>query len=187
MAEQETPPERSPPIAKRLDRRAFSFGVAFGCLASIGFVLFFGPKSTTSYEDPLTGRHKQESTWLGFTYYSQIQENDVSRWADKNSIPQVYAGKYGWSHASSTRCGWFTGTTIACGGHGVPSRIMRGTIRVDGLTQEQALQQYQAELVTAFKEHGSTIGVQRMWVQKSNPTNSTGKPSSEPEPASGAN
>jgi hypothetical protein len=102
---------------------------------------------------------------MGWTLYTQVEESPVSKWAEQNSLPGVYPVQYGWSVVTSTRSRWFDSPMIACGGFGIPGRIQRGEIMVDGLTQEETLQRYQAELIAAFNEHGSTLGVQRKWSQ----------------------
>jgi hypothetical protein len=109
----------------------------------------------------------RESIWLGVELSKEIEENEVSRWADKNSIPDVYPARYGWTVIASTQRGWFSRGSIGCdGGFDIPSRIFRGQIAIDGLTREQVLQSYQTEFIAAYNEHGSTIGAQREWAAK---------------------
>jgi hypothetical protein len=144
--------------------RAFICGLSLGCLVPLAVACFWGPKSETSYEDPLTGRRKRESNWLGLALSNQVDEDEVSRWADRNSIPGTYPARYGWTVISRTQRGWFSPSWIACGGgFDIPKRIFHKEIAIDGLTREETLQRYQTELVAAYTEHHSTIAAQRKW------------------------
>jgi hypothetical protein len=142
-----------------------SSGIGF--LAACGTLLLVaalgGPLSRTTMEDPLTGRLRHTTEWIGITLYDKIEENDVSAWADANSVAGTYPAQYGWSPVTREYRGWFTGMTIACGGFGIPGRIYRGEIALAGLAPQQTLQQYQSELAAAYGVHGSTIGVQKSW------------------------
>lgn len=108
-----------------------------------------------------------ESIWLGVALSKEIEENEVSHWADKNSIADVYPARYGWTKITFTQRGWFSRGSIGCGGgFDIPSRIFRGQIAIEGMTREQVLQSYQTEFIAAYNEHGSTIGAQRKWSAK---------------------
>jgi hypothetical protein len=145
--------------------RIFFAGVVIGGLVPFALAVLCGPHSKATYEDPLTGRHMHESIWLGMTTSSHIEENEVSKWADRNSIQGIYPARYGWSVITREARGWFSRSSIACGGGlDIPNQIFRGQIALDGLTREQALQQYQTDLVAAYNEHGSMIGAQRKWL-----------------------
>lgn len=141
----------------------FFAGVAIAWLVPLAVAYRYGPKSHTSYEDPLTGRTKEESIWLGITLSSRIDKNEVAEWADRHSIEGIYSAKYGWLVSSTSQRWWFTGSMIGCGGYGIPYRIYRGGIAIPGLTREETLQKYQTECVLAYEEHGSLMGVQDRW------------------------
>jgi hypothetical protein len=141
----------------------FLAGVAFGCVLPVAIAFISGPRTQSVSEDPLTGRRLQTSTWLGMKLSRQIQENEVSQWADANSISGIYPARFGWSLVTSESKGWFSPTTIACGGYGIPEQIHRGAIAIDGLTREEVLRKYQSELVAYYKEHDSTGRLQQQW------------------------
>ena len=145
----------------------FFAGVALGCLVPYALASFYGPKSDTTYEDPLTGRRKYESIWLGTTLSERIEESEVSRWADRNSAPGIFYGQYGWNRITREERDWFTSTSIACGRfHDIPELIFRKKIVIDGLTPEEVLQKYQGEIVAEYQEHVSIIGTQKKWGAK---------------------
>src|SRR5688572_18971891 len=138
--------DRAVSLGLRWSWRSFLAGALVAWLVPLAIAWMWGPRSKVDYEDPLTGRTKQTATWLGITLFDRIEENDVSKWADGNSISGSYPAQYGWSPVTSEHSGWFTGSAIACGGHGIPGRIQRGEIAVEGLTPEATLRKYQAEL-----------------------------------------
>jgi hypothetical protein len=145
----------------------FFAGMVTGCLLPLALAYCFGPKSTAVYEDPLTGRRMRESIWLDLTLSRQIEENEVSKWADGNSIPEVYPARFGWTAITREERGWFSRRSIACGGgYDIPNRILRGQIAIEGLTPEKTLQKYQTEFIAAFNEHESAVGIQRAWSAK---------------------
>lgn len=155
--------EQQPATSRPRDWRMFFAGVAVAWLVPLAVAYRYGPASHTDYEDPLTGRTKRESIWLGITLSSKVEVGEVAEWADRNSLSGMYPAKYGWSVSSTSVRWWFTGTLIACGGYGIPYRISDGQIVVPGLTREETLQKYQAECVTAYEEHGSLMRIQEKW------------------------
>ena len=156
--------EERPATSRWRDWRSFVAGVIFGCLVPFAVAFFGGPRSAATYEDSLTGRYLRESTWLGMTLCHRVEENEVSQWADRNSIEGSYPAQYGWTVVTREERGWFSGSTIACGGgFNIPNQIFNGQIAIEGLTREETLRRYQAELVASFNEHGSIIGAQRKW------------------------
>jgi hypothetical protein len=157
--------ERRPAVSWRHGWRTFICGLLLGSLVPLAAAWFFGPKFAATYEDPLTGRRKHESIWVGLTLSNQVEENEVSRWADRHSIPDIYPGRFGWTPITRTERRWFSASSIACGGgYDIPKRIFDGKIAMDGLTREEILQRYQADIVAAYAEHASTTGAQRKWV-----------------------
>jgi hypothetical protein len=115
-------------------------------------------------EDPLTGRRKHEVVWLGLKVYERTEETEVSKWADQSSVPEIYPARFGWNVITRTNRGWFTGSTIGCGGgYRIPDMIFQGQIALDGQTREATLRSYQDDSVEAYYLHGSTVGVQRRW------------------------
>ena len=167
VTDQKSNAEAKPLLRRSRTWLVFFAGIALGCLLPYALAFFYGPKSDTFYEDPLTGRRKRESIWLGVTLSDQIEENEVSKWADQNSAPGIYYAQYGWTQITREERGWFTSASIACGGgHDIPARIFRKEIAIKGLTSGEALQKYQGEIVTEFQEHYSTIGTQQKWAAK---------------------
>jgi hypothetical protein len=108
----------------------------------------------------------EEGTWMGLTLYSHVEENEVSKWAERNSLPGVYPAQYGWSPVSSHSSRWFDSTKHARGGYGIPAGIYREALKIEGLVREETLQKYQAELIAAYHEHGSTLGIQKRWRER---------------------
>jgi hypothetical protein len=104
--------------------------------------------------------------WSGVTLYDQIEENDVSRWVDRNSISGVYPARLGWIPIGFVVRGWFGGTEIGCGGSSIPRLIYEGRITMDGLSREEILRQYQSELIAEFDDHFVINAVWRKWIDK---------------------
>lgn len=141
-----------------------------GWAGALAVAYFAGPRSGSVSEDPLTGRLKTTETWLGVEYPSKIDESAVSSWADANSIPEVYAGRLGWTKLSEWGRGWFSrGFSARIDGFAIPQALFSGKISEPGVTREQLLQQYQVELVAAYSEHGSVAGVLKKWQDKTRP------------------
>lgn len=160
-------PQQTAPTGRRRSWRMFFAGVATAWIIPLVVAFFAGPRYSSTCMDPLTGRVKHTETWIGLTLYDRIEENEVSKWADRNSIPGIYPGQYGWSHVTSTGREWFSRSWIACaGGLDIPARIYRSDIVIEGLTREETLQRYQTELVAYYREHGSTHGIERKWLQR---------------------
>lgn len=130
---------------------------------------FCGPKQSSLEEDPLTGRHRHTVVWLGTVVRERVEEDDVSQWADQNSIGSIYPAQYGWTFVSGERRSWFGPTAAGDGGSGVPQLIYKGDIEMEGLTREQILQVYQEELVGYWQEHKSTRAIQENWRRKASP------------------
>lgn len=138
-----------------------------GLLIPLALAYFFGAKSETTYEDQMTGRLKHESNWIGLMLYEKIEENEVSKWADNNSLQGLYPAQYGWTAVSSHGRGWFSSTEIACGGgHAIPLWIFMGKIKMDGLTREEVLKRYQTEVIALYNEHHSIESAERIWLAK---------------------
>jgi hypothetical protein len=111
-----------------------------------------------------------EFTWLGTTTSKRIIDDDASKWAQANSIPDVQPGRFGWTEIGHSYSKWFSVGPIACGGDFViPHRVFQGKIAIKGMTREQVLQMYQTEFVAAHKDQGAALNVQRKWAMKSNP------------------
>jgi hypothetical protein len=168
ISDQETLSSRGeymPPAGRRWSWPAFLAGVAVAWIIPLAVAAVWGPRTRMTYEDPMTGRARHTATWLGMTLYDRVEENEVSKWADVNSVAGTYPARYGWSPVTTEQSDWFTGMSIGCGGHGIPGRIQRGEIAEKGLTPEQTLRKYQTELAAAFTEHSSTAGVQKNWLE----------------------
>lgn len=145
----------------------FFIGLVAGWITLLGVAYRYGARSSSMHTDPLTGRVKVTKTWIGFSLDDRIVENEVTRWADQNSIPGIYPGQYGWSHVTSSEKEWFSGTCIGCSGSlDIPGRIFRGEIVIDGLTREEVLQQYQADVVASCRQPQSTRTVEFQWSDK---------------------
>lgn len=151
---------------KRFHWRIFAIAVVL----ALALAFVFGPYNDASYEDPLTGRHKSEVVWMGLRMHHRIEENEVSKWADQCSVPEIKPLQFGWSDRFSSERGWFTGTTVYCdGGYGIPERIFRGYIVVDGQSKRETLQSYQNDLAEEYYLRGSTELVQRRWAWRDQP------------------
>lgn len=148
-----------------IPNRSSVFGFLAGVLALAAFAWFLGPKVSRHEEDPLTGRLRSTTEWLGATIHTRIEENEVSRWADQHSIAGIYPGQYGWSGVSTTDRRWFGRTSIGCGGYGVPIQIFHGTIKREGLSREEVLRKYQTELIESWKRSHSFQPVMEEWAR----------------------
>lgn len=160
---QEPVGEQQPVVARPRDWQMFFAGVAVAWLIPLAVAYQYGPRTSVDYEDPLTGRSKYESTWLGLTTSSRTVETPESAWADLHSIPGTYPAKCGWIKSSYSQNSWFSGTLVACGGYGIPYRIYHGQIVIEGLTREQTFEKYQTECVEAYHEDRSLWKVQDRW------------------------
>lgn len=162
--------EALPSVLRRVNWRAVRVVVVRCLVLLITVTIFFGPTSRGLYEDPLTGRRLRETIWLGMFPFKQIEETEVSRWADEHSNPEVYPGRFGWNLITQTNGGWFGLGAIRCGGgFRIPDRISRGEIAVDGQKPEDTLRQYQSEYIAAYNEQGLTREVQYIWSAKAEP------------------
>jgi hypothetical protein len=152
-------------VKSLIPNRYFVAGLIVGAITLATLAWFFGPKSISHLEDPLTGRRRYETEWLGTTMLVRVQENEVSHWADQHSIKGIYPGQYGWSGVSvQSRSRWFGRTSIGCGGgHGVVQLIFHGYIKLDGSSREETLQRYQTELIENWKQHGSLLPAIKEW------------------------
>jgi hypothetical protein len=93
-----------------------------------------------------------------------VEESEVPRWADRHSIRGTYPARYGWTVITRTERGWFSASCVGCGGgFEIPKRIFDGRIAIDGLTREEILQRYQADIEAVFTEHHSTTAAQWKW------------------------
>lgn len=145
-----------------------SLGLLIGLLIPLGIAYYQGPRSTTFAVDPLTGRHKVESTWLGITTKSEITETPVSVWADQHGLPKLVPGNAGWVGVTMSKRSWFGGEFNACWGRGgqVIPAIMDGRLHVDGQTPEETFRQYQGEYIAAHRESGAGWTVLKPWLAR---------------------
>jgi len=157
--------------------RYVTMGFLAGVMALVAFAWFFGPKISRHQEDPLTGRSRYTTEWLGATIHTRVVENETSRWADQNSISGVYPGQYGWVGVSATGRRWCGKTVIGCGGgYGVVQLIFHGAIKLDGGSREETLQKYQTELIENWKEHSSLLPAIKEWSRGTRHTNMIASP-----------
>jgi hypothetical protein len=155
-----------------IPNRSVVIGFLTGMMTLAAVAWFCGPKVTRHEEDPLTGRIRHTTEWLGATFYSRVEETEVSRWANPNSLKAIYPGQYGWSIVSSTHRNWFGSTWIACGGgYAIPLWIFRGDIKLDGFSREELLRKYQTELVENWKQNGSLLPTVKDWSRSIQVTN----------------
>lgn len=154
--------------------RSVTLGFLAGVVTLVAFAWFFGPKIVSDQEDPLTGRRRFETKWLGATIISRVEENEVSRWADQHSIKGIYPAQYGWSGVSTSFRQWFGRCGIGCGGYGIPHRIFSGEIKLEDNSREEVLQKYQLELVENWKRTHSFLPVMEDWSRRGGQVNSNG-------------
>ncbi len=155
-----------------IPNRSVVSGFLAGVVALAAFAWFFGPKVNRHEEDPLTGRTRDTIEWLGATIYTHVEENEVSRWADQHSIKGIYPAQYGWSYVTTQHRRWFGRGSIGCGGYGIPIRIYRGEIKLDGVSKEGTLRKYQTALVENWKRSQSFLPVMEEWVRSARLKNS---------------
>lgn len=156
-----------------IPNRLFVAGFLAGVVVLAAFAWFLGPKVISHQEDPLTGRRRFVTEWLGATIYSRVEENEVSRWADQHSIKGIYPAQYGWSGVSHYHRRWGGRDAIGCGGgYGVVQLIFHGYIKLDGSSREETLQKYQADLIENWKQHSSLQPTLKEWSHRARGTNS---------------
>ena len=153
-------------MIRLMPNRQFVIGFLTGVMALLAVAWFWVLKVNRHEEDPLTGRNRYTTEWLGAIIHTRVAENDVSRWVDQHSIRGIYPGQYGWSPVTTSHRRWFGPTSIGCGGSGVPLWIFRGEIRADGLSKEELLQKYQTELIDNWKRTQSFLPVMQEWAKR---------------------
>ncbi len=160
--------------------RSAVVGFVVGVVTLAAFAWFFGPKVVSHQEDPLTGRRRIVTEWLGATIYVRVDENEVSRWADQHSIKAIYPGQYGWSGVSHYHRRWGGRDSIGCGGgYGVVQLIFHGYIKLDGSSREETLQKYQTELIENWKQHSSLLPAVKEWSRGTRYTNMIVSPAAQ--------
>jgi hypothetical protein len=84
-----------------ITRRRFFVAVVLVAVLAIPVAFVFAPHTETNYKCPLTGRDRVVIERLGLTVSDHIASNDVSVWAEANSIAGVVADQCGWETAST--------------------------------------------------------------------------------------
>jgi len=156
-----------------IPNRLIIVGFLAGVIFLTAFAWFFGPKVINQQEDPVTGRTREVTEWLGATIHIRVEENEVSRWADQHSVAGIYPGQYGWSGITTYNRRWLGRTSIGCGGgYGVPLWIFRGDLKLAGSSREETLRLYQTELLENWKQHSSLQPALKEWSHRARGTNS---------------
>ena len=151
-------------------RRCFLIVAAMVSMLLFGLVVLRGPKVEYYYQCQLTGRDRIVISYAGFTTSDRTSTNEVSLWAEANSVTNLIAAQCGWTQISTVTTYWFSpprfGESMT---HMIPRRIHQDPFNLPGKTREETLRAYQTAIVTAFNAGKSIWQVQQQFVESVGP------------------
>lgn len=154
----------SPP--RLMTRRRVLLCAAVLAVLAVPVLYVFGPQVETNLKCPLTGRDRVVIERCGLTFTDKVTPNEVSAWAEPNSIAGVVPGQCGWEFASTVRTEWFSPPLFGCGQtFMIPYRLQQGSISLPGLTKVEALREYQTAIQTAFAAGGSQVAAMQKFLE----------------------
>ncbi len=93
-------------LTRRVKLRRVLWCAGLFIVLAVPLVVVFSPQVETNLKCPLTGRDRVVVEWCWLTFTDKVTPNEVSAWAELNSIAGVVPSQCGWEFASTvtTEC-----------------------------------------------------------------------------------